>query len=144
MIKADILKILSPIFRNNIEISAVYLFGSHAAQKAHAHSDVDLAILFESRLSKIDSYQRLERYLSRLGPALQSDFDLVDLEEINLFLLNEIITRGEIIIENNPERNREFLQLMMLPCIDFQWIAQQCAQGMYNYSINQKKPILEK
>ena len=40
-------QIITSLFHNDPEVTAVYLFGSQATQKNHINSDIDLAILFE-------------------------------------------------------------------------------------------------
>jgi len=131
MDKSQILKKVCPIFQNDSKVSAVYLFGSRATQKAHLKSDIDLAILFEQRLPKLESYQRLEYYFVKLAKALGTDPDLVDLETVNLILLFEILREGEVLLENNRERNRDFIARKTVECIDFQFIVRLCAKGMY-------------
>ena len=134
MNKTQILKKIQPIFQNNAEVAAVYLFGSQATQKTHSQSDIDLAIFFERRLPKLESYKRLEKYFLQLVRILGTEPDLVDIEQVNLILLCEILTNGDILLENNRDKNRAFVARKAVECIDFQFIAEQCVEGMYRKS----------
>ncbi len=71
---------ISPVFNDNPEITAVYLFGSHATGRATDGSDIDLAILFEKRLLNYENYLRREKYFLQLVRALGTEPDLVDME----------------------------------------------------------------
>jgi len=135
----QIQKKISPVFKNNSEIAAVYLFGSHATQKANDNSDIDLAILFEKRLFNYESYQRREKYFLRLTRTLGTEPDLVDMEEVNLILLFEILTDGKILIENNIDRNRQFRAQKIVECLDFQITFKQFAQSMHANAVERLK-----
>ncbi|MDZ7334094.1 MAG: nucleotidyltransferase domain-containing protein [candidate division KSB1 bacterium] len=131
----DIQQKIRPIFESDPEIAAVYLFGSTATGKNHLKSDIDLAILFQRPLSTIESHRRLEQHFVKLTKALGAEPDLVDLEKIDLILLFEILKEGIILIENDRERNRNFMGRKLVECIDFQTIMKRCARGMYRNAL---------
>lgn len=133
----EIQKKIRPIFEHDPDVSAVYLFGSHATNKNHSKSDIDLALLFEHQLSKLDSYKKLEKYFVKLVKALGLEPDLVDLEKTNSILLLEILQNGTILIENNRERNRNFIAQKTVQCIDFQYIVRKCAMGMHRKAMEE-------
>ena len=119
-----------PIYKNK-DIAAVYLFGSQATGKKHPKSDLDLAILFHKKLSSLDAYRRLEKYFVQIVRLLRLEPDLVDMEQANLVLLFEILQYGKVIVENNRNKNRAFIAKKIVECIDFNYIVQICARGMY-------------
>ena len=82
--------IIQGVAERDPRIVAVYLFGSHADGTAQLGSDVDLGVLFESRLGIADRV-RLE---ARFSDALGKDVDLVDVGACDAFLALSII-RGE-------------------------------------------------
>jgi len=125
----DLNKII-PIFENE-DIAAVYLFGSQATGKKHPESDLDLAILFNKKLSGLDAYLRLEKYFVQLVRLLRLEPDLIDMEQANLVLLFEILQHGKLLVENNREKNRSFIANKTIECIDFNYIVRICAKGMY-------------
>lgn len=127
----QIQKKIHSIFENDADVAAVYLFGSLASHKAHPNSDIDLAILFRHPSSKLESYQKLEKYFALLARVLRSEPDLVDLAHINLILLYEILKDGKLLIENDVEQNRNFMARKIIECLDFQVTMKRCAEGMY-------------
>ncbi|MBN2012095.1 nucleotidyltransferase domain-containing protein [candidate division KSB1 bacterium] len=129
--KNEITSIINQNFKNDEIIAAIYLFGSQASGKTHSRSDIDIAILFNKCLPKIEAHYRLETYFTKLSRALEADPDIVDMEHVNLILLFEILHDGVIILENNQDRNRVFQAQKIIECIDFQVIAKRCAHGMY-------------
>lgn len=127
----DIARQIRQIYESDREVAAVYVFGSNATGRAHAQSDIDLAILFERRLPRWESYKRREKHFALLARALKTEPDVVDLEEVNLILLLEILQHGVIVIENNHERNVGFRARKIVECLDFQFIVRRCAEGMH-------------
>ena len=72
------------------DVSAVYLFGSYAKNKARSDSDIDLMIV--SNIEGIEYYQ----LLSELEENLKKKIDLLRLEAAiqNVKLMNEILKDG--------------------------------------------------
>ncbi|NLX25846.1 MAG: nucleotidyltransferase domain-containing protein [Lentisphaerae bacterium] len=74
------------------------LYGSAAAGKMRADSDIDIALLFDRPLSdnkKIELLTRLEQELGR-------DIDLVDLFFLNGTILKQILSKGQVLIQVKP------------------------------------------
>ncbi len=131
MEKSELTSIITNIINNDSEVTAVYLFGSRATGKVHSNSDIDLAILFNERLSRLDAYDRIEKYFVKLVKGLKTEPDVVDMEQVNLILLYEILHDGVVLLENNVDKHRTFRARKIVECIDFQVIAKRCAHGMY-------------
>ena len=81
------------------EISAVYLFGSHAAGHARSRSDVDLGILFAKN---VDGFKRvnMETQISNL---LKKDVDLVDMRKSSPFLRHQVYKHGVFIYQDGSD-----------------------------------------
>ena len=77
-------------------VVAVYLFGSQANGSATAESDVDLGILFDSRVGIADRV-RLE---ARFAEALSKKVDLVDVGHCNAFLALAVISGERLFCTN--------------------------------------------
>lgn len=135
MDQAKTLEKIRPLFENNAEVAAVYIFGSQASPKARFDSDIDLAILFEQRLIGYEAYQRRERYFVQLARTLNTDVDVLDMEQVNLILLFEILQRGAVLFENNREKHRGFLARKNIECLDFQFTVKRCAEGLQRKSL---------
>ena len=77
--------------------AAVWLFGSHAAGRAHRDSDVDLGVLFDrARLpGPAERFRARLRLGARLAEALgRDDLDLVVLNDAPPLLARRIVTEG--------------------------------------------------
>lgn len=87
------------------ELSLVVLFGSHATNTTHAHSDVDVAY-FSKHPLMLAQESRLIIELARL---FQSErIDLVSLRGASPLLLREIATKGKPLYEVEPSFFDEF------------------------------------
>ncbi|MBW2332913.1 MAG: nucleotidyltransferase domain-containing protein [Deltaproteobacteria bacterium] len=75
------------------EISAVYLFGSHALGHPRSKSDIDLEILFHKDM---DAFTRISME-TEISNLLKKDFDLVDMRKSSPFLCHQIYKYGKFI-----------------------------------------------
>jgi predicted nucleotidyltransferase len=92
-------EILSPL-----RPAAVYLFGSAAADRLRAGSDIDLAILPTGFISEAMMLQtRLQ-----LADALTRDVDLIDMERSSTVLRKEVLANGRLLYETDAARRNEF------------------------------------
>lgn len=95
---------LSPIteyLQNHSRVSAAWLFGSVAAGKAGKDSDIDIAVLFTTDLSK---YERFDLKLSMAGELARlacCDVDIVDMQYAPLYLQYQIRKSGRLIVEKD-------------------------------------------
>jgi uncharacterized protein len=136
--KKEIQSKIADLFKNDKEIAAVYLFGSHAKNNESAKSDIDLGFLFNEKLSSIESYKMLQNYFVKLSRFFGKEYDLVDMERINFVLLFEIIRDGKILIENNRKKNRHFKAQKIVQYFDFEYILKQCATGMFRKAMEKQ------
>ncbi|RLB22146.1 MAG: hypothetical protein DRG73_07380 [Deltaproteobacteria bacterium] len=75
------------------EISAVYLFGSHALGHPRSKSDIDLGILFHKDM---DAFTRISME-TEISNLLKKDVDLVDMRKSSPFLCHQIYKYGKFI-----------------------------------------------
>ena len=100
-------KKLEALLASRKEVSAAFLFGSHAASSerrdadADSRSDVDIAVLFRDRPS-VESLAELESLLSRNLDGLE--VDLVSLNEAPPALCRQVLLEGKPLIEPVPAR----------------------------------------
>ena len=71
-------------------IKLIYLFGSRAQRLAHNQSDIDIALLGETKLDPVVRWQ----WQNELAIALENDVDLVDLLSASTVMQNQIIHHG--------------------------------------------------
>lgn len=100
-------------------ISLLILFGSRAAGRAGAKSDVDVAALFEGSPASLTEQVRLQR---RLGEALGAtgEIDLVILNTTrSTTLRREIARNGRAVFDKDGEQFIQFVTRAMRDFADF-------------------------
>ena len=105
-------------FRNREKVTAVYMFGSHAAGKERAGSDIDIAILFQTRdLNFIrDS---IDLYIVDLSRLLKKDIHPIVLNSAGEVLLKQIFKKGKCIVVNDPRHLALFRVAAYAKIFDF-------------------------
>ena len=86
-------------------LDALWLFGSEAAGRATAESDVDLAALFR----RVPSPMELFGAQQDIGELLGRDVDLVDLDHASPILAMQVLSHGELLLDGNPRRRIDFV-----------------------------------
>ena len=90
-------------FHNRADIAAVYLFGSHASGKERSGSDVDIAILFQTR--EHDAIGKLiDIFIVDLSRLLKKDIHPVVLNHAGEELLVQIFNKGKCIVVNDQRK----------------------------------------
>jgi len=129
---------IAGLFTKDKEVAALYLFGSQAKNKEHDRSDIDLAILFNEKQSSIDSFNKLQNYFVKLSRLIKKEFDLLDMERVNLLLLFEVLRDGKLLVENHPIKNRNFKAQKLLQFFDFEFILKRCTQSMHDKAMEKQ------
>lgn len=70
---------------------ALYHFGSHVEGTADIHSDVDLAVLVDGKVSAVALWELAQQLADEVG----CDIDLVDLRAASTVMQYQIITTGQ-------------------------------------------------
>lgn len=96
-------------------VRLVYAFGSAATDVAGPLSDVDVAVLFDTRLDW-DAERELRGYLAAVVPAVE----LVVLNEAPPTLRFEIVTSGRCLFARDAREHAEFEILSLSRFLDFQ------------------------
>ena len=115
-------------FREHPELGVVsaYLFGSHAAGRAHRESDVDLGILLDrSRYPRsADRFEARVQMISDLGTVLhRNDLDLVILNDAPPLFGRKILYEGRRIFLGDPAADRAFGRDVQLRAADLEpWL----------------------
>ena len=90
------------------EIVACYLFGSHAADKERAGSDVDVAFLLDATILPADYYNLKMTYYSGLESVLRLDIHPLIMNNAGEVVLGQVFGKGEVVYQQNPEALRSF------------------------------------
>jgi predicted nucleotidyltransferase len=85
--------------RAHHEISALYLFGSHASGHERSRSDIDLGVLFNE---DVDGFARIDME-TEISNILAKDVDLIDMKRSGPFLRHQIYKHGRLIYHDESD-----------------------------------------
>ncbi|MBI2675314.1 MAG: nucleotidyltransferase domain-containing protein [Candidatus Aenigmarchaeota archaeon] len=92
------MKLLKKFLRTQDFVRAVYLFGSMATGKSSRHSDIDIAVLFDRKLTRQERNAKELFLISSLTSMLgREDLDVVVMNDAPLLLNFNIIRDGRIL-----------------------------------------------
>jgi hypothetical protein len=102
-------------------VVSVYLFGSHAAGRAHRESDVDVGVLlsWSAYPTAHDRFDARLRLTADLGAALQrNDVDLVVLNDAPPLLGRHVVTTGRRLLCADAEVDHAYVRDVQLRAAD--------------------------
>src|SRR5438874_218637 len=102
---------------------SIYVFGSHAANRAHQDSDVDIAVLLDSAVypSAATRFDIRLILIARLDPlAGINGVDLVVLNDAPPPLVRRIMTQGRRLLCTDIERDHEARRLALSRAADLE------------------------
>jgi predicted nucleotidyltransferase len=118
------------------DIRLALIFGSHAARKATLQSDIDIALAAETTLS-VEQKLALADEISR---TFQREVDLVDLHSAHGALLQEILTRGVVVVNSDPSLYEKFIKRMLAEKEDDSRVAAKAiAERIRRWSLQTKR-----
>ena len=120
---------IKSFFENKRDIVAVYLFGSYATGKVRSCSDIDLAILFDSRSRAIIN-RRLDKYLIELSRILRKDIHMTAMDFAGEGLLKQIFKNGKSIIINDTRKMSYFKMIAYSKIVDFHYHRRKMQSGI--------------
>lgn len=82
----------------------IMVFGSAASGQMRPDSDIDLAVLSDG---KFEPYQ-LFVVSQQLASLLECDIHLIELQKVSTVLQAQVVGKGKIILDRNPQRRQEF------------------------------------
>ena len=116
-------------FRDRNEVAAVYLFGSHAAGKERPGSDLDVAILFQTRDPDV-MRNSIDAYLVDLSRLLKKDVHLVSLNSAGEMLLGQIFKKGKCVVINDRRQLAAFRVAAFAKIFDFSYYRDSMQSGL--------------
>ena len=122
-------KKIANYFENKEGIIAVYLFGSYASGKVRTRSDIDLAILFDSR-DRDNINRRLDKYLIDLSRILRKDIHLTAMNFASEELLKQIFKKGRCLIVNDSKKLACFTMTAYSKIVNFHYYRDQFQAGI--------------
>lgn len=106
-----------------VGLISAYLFGSHAEQRAHRESDVDVGVLLDRAVHstsrrRFDARVRLSSWL--VGVLHCDDVDVVILNDAPPLLGRRIVAAGRRVFCTDPEADRTFTRDTQLRAADLE------------------------
>lgn len=90
-------------------VRLAYLFGSHAAGRARADSDIDVAVLLDGSLSAEERFEERMHLIGELQTLFRTDdVDIVILNEAAPLLAFEVLRNGKLLYCVDPNDRVEF------------------------------------
>ena len=120
---------IKSFFENEKDIVAVYLFGSYASGKVRPCSDIDLAILFDSR-NRVAINRRLDKYLIDLSRILRKDTHLTAMDFSSEGLLEQVFKKGKCIIVHDIKKMAYFKMTVYSKIADFHYHRRKMQSGI--------------
>lgn len=103
------LKQIEDYLVKTIDPYLIMLFGSAATEQLRADSDIDLAYLSKKIIPAYDLFMLSQELASLLG----RDIHLVDLNQVSTVLQAQVIHKGKVILDREPNRRQEFFILVL-------------------------------
>ena len=91
------------------QVLAAYLFGSVAEERTHAHSDVDVAVLFNESVPRSERFDRRLSLVASLTDLLGTDdLNIVSLKEASLLLAFNALRNPVVLYKADEYEAAEF------------------------------------
>ena len=87
----------------------IMLFGSAANGRLRADSDVDLAFLSDQEMQAYELFMLSQQLASLLG----RDVHLLNLNQVPTVLQAQVIDKGKVLLDREPNRRQEFFILVL-------------------------------
>ncbi len=125
MIKEKIKSELIQIMRE--EVVFAYVFGSVISGRLHPQSDVDIGVYLRQPPGSLDDKLA---FIRKVAAAFNRDVDVIFLNDADIIISMQILTNGELLINNDNERLVLFKASKLGEYADFKFSRQIIEQNM--------------
>ena len=94
-IKSELIQIMGE------EVVFAYVFGSVTSGRLHPQSDVDIGVYLREPPGSLDDKLA---FIRKVSAAFNRDVDVIFLNDADIIITMQILTNGELLINNDPER----------------------------------------
>lgn len=116
-------------FKEQKDVAAVYIYGSHAKGKERPDSDVDVAILLDPYNPKTERAKRV-LYMTELSRLTRKVIHPVILNSAGEGLLKQILGKGQCIQVNDPNALSRFRMTAIARIADYGYYRQIFERGV--------------
>lgn len=94
-IKSELIQILGE------EVVFAYVFGSVTSGRLHPQSDVDIGVYLREPPGSLDDKLA---FIRKVSAVFNRDVDVIFLNDADIIITMQILTNGELLVNNDPER----------------------------------------
>lgn len=119
----EVIAALPPVLKEESGVVSAYLFGSHAEERAHRESDIDVGVLlgyeaYPTARARFDARLKLS---ARIAAALRMrEVDLVVLNDAPPLLARRIVTEGRRVFCADADADHAFVRDVQLRAADLE------------------------
>lgn len=107
-------------FKEQKEVSALYVFGSSAKGNMTGESDIDIAVLIdESKLKKTNFESLKKKYYAASPDFSLRPVDIVILNTAPPFLKHQVLKAGKILFDRNKKERVRFTTMSITEYLDY-------------------------
>ena len=117
-------------FKSNKSILVAYLFGYQVRGTANSYSDIDIAVLFDSKTKEGIYTDKQISVMNTLSRILNKEVDVVVFNKAPLFLKYHILKDGLKVYEKPDRNEHSFEALSIVQYFDFLPIKQRIEEAM--------------
>jgi len=104
-----------------------YVFGSVISGRLHPQSDVDIGVYLREPPISLDDKLA---FIRKVSAAFNRDVDVIFLNDADIIITMQILTSGELLVNNDPERLVLFKASKLGEYADFKFSRQIIEQNM--------------
>ena len=120
-IKIKLIKIIET------DVVFAYLFGSVTSGRLHLQSDIDIAVYLKEPPKSLD--EKLS-FIRKVSAEFDRDIDVIFLNDADIIITMQILTNGELLINNEPSKQILFKAAKLSEYADFKISRQIIEQNM--------------
>ena len=109
---------IAAYFQNKKDIIAVYLFGSQVKEHVRKDSDIDIGIVMDGKHDAGQAEKKMQ-YQTELSRQLNGDVHIVVLNASGEAIVNQVFSKGECLLANDPRKLSLFKMTMIARIADF-------------------------
>jgi predicted nucleotidyltransferase len=94
-IKSELIQIMGE------EVVFAYVFGSVTSGRLHPQSDVDIGVYLREPSGSLDDKLA---FIRKVSAVFNRDVDVIFLNDADIIITMQILTNGELLVNNDPER----------------------------------------
>ena len=126
----DIKRIIQ-YFKEKVEVSGLYVFGSYHKERKTKESDIDIAVLIdETKLKKKDFELLKKKYYAASPSFSMRPVDIVILNTASPFLKYQVLKTGKVLFGRNRKLRVKFTERAITEYLDYKPIQDICLKAL--------------